>query len=80
MVPKAVPGLVRCSALDGRGCAHGSRFRSSCPRRHLCQPEIQNFGVSALGHEDVSRLDVAMDDALGVGCLERIGNVDAERQ
>ena len=29
----------------------------------LRQPEIQNLGVSALGHEDVRRLDVAVDDA-----------------
>ena len=51
-----------------------------CPLRHLGQPEIQNLGVSALGDEDVSRLYVAVDNTLGMGCLERIRNVDAERQ
>ena len=81
MVPRAVPGLVRFSALATVGCAHGSRFYYSTTRgRHLGQPKIQDFGVSALGYEDVSRFNVAMDNTLGVRRLERFGNVDAERQ
>ena len=31
------------------------------------QTEIQNLGVPTLGHEDIRRLDVAMDDALRHG-------------
>jgi hypothetical protein len=40
--------------------------------------EIQNFGVAAVGDENVGGLDVAVDDALGVGGVERVGNFDAE--
>jgi len=40
--------------------------------RDLGESEVQNFGPSAGGDEDVSRLDVTMDDALCVGRLESI--------
>ena len=36
--------------------------------------------MSAPGDEDVGRLDVAMDDALAVRSIERVGNLDRERQ
>ena len=42
------------------------------------QTEIENFGVSSVGHEYVGRLDVSMDDALGVGGIERVRNLDAQ--
>src|ERR1700688_1103296 len=49
-------------------------------RLHLRQTKIQNLGASALGDENVRRLDVAMHDALGMGRVERVGNLDAESQ
>src|ERR1700741_3424151 len=36
--------------------------------------------MAASGYEDVSWLDVAMDDALGVRSIQRIGDLDTERQ
>ena len=42
------------------------------------QPEIKQLGVTAIGHEDVGRLDVAMDDPLGVRSFERVGELDAK--
>ena len=46
----------------------------------LASPKSRYLGVSALGHEDVSGLYVAVDDALGMGRFERIRNVDGEGQ
>jgi hypothetical protein len=36
--------------------------------------------VAALGHEDVGRFDVAMDDAGSMSRVQRVRDVDAERQ
>ena len=36
---------------------------------HLGQAEVENLGVAALGHKNVCRLDVAVDDAFG--CARR---------
>ena len=60
--------------LDGRG---GFRAGNGA---HLGQAKIQNFGVSALGDEDVGGLDVAMDNSLGVGGVESVGDFDADVQ
>ena len=46
----------------------------------LGQSEIENLGVPALGDENVRGLDVAVDDAFGVRGVERIGNLDGERE
>jgi hypothetical protein len=46
----------------------------------LRQPEVENLGMAALGYKDVGRLDVAVDDPLGVCGVQRIGNLDGERQ
>ena len=46
---------------------------------HLRQTEVENLGVAALGDEDVRRLDVAMDDALGVRGVERIRDLNRQR-
>ena len=42
------------------------------------QTEVENFGVTTLGHEKICGLDVAMDDAFGVGGVEGIGNLDCQ--
>ena len=34
--------------------------------------------MAALGDEDVGRLDVAVDDAFCVSCVERVGNLDGQ--
>ena len=62
------------------GIGSGDLARRGRRGRDLRQSEIQNLCVSALGDEDVSRLDVAVDDALGVGGIERVGDLDGERE
>ena len=59
--------------LLSRSCGH----RQSIQRRPR-QPEIEQLCVTAIGHEDVGRLDVAVNDSLGVGGFERIGELHAE--
>jgi hypothetical protein len=36
--------------------------------------------VTAVGHEDVGRLDIAVDDSFGVCGIERVGDLDGEGQ
>jgi hypothetical protein len=47
-------------------------------QRRPRQAEIEQLGVAAIGHEDVRRLDVAVDDPFGVRGFERIGELHAE--
>ena len=44
----------------------------------LREAEIENFGIAALGHKNVCRLDVTMDDARGVRRVQRIGNLKGD--
>ena len=46
------------------------------PRRQLRQAEIEHLRVAARRDEDVGRLDVAVDDALRVRGVQRVGNLD----
>jgi hypothetical protein len=46
----------------------------------LRQAEIQNLGMSSFSYEDVRWLYIAVDNAFGVGCVERIGNFNGERE
>ena len=62
-------------------------FAYRCCRRihsyglHLCRQDfdkakIQQLDLSALGDEDVRGFDIAMDDALAVGRIQGIGDLD----
>ena len=42
----------------------------------LRQPQIEDLGLAARGHEDVRWLDVAMDGAGGVRRLQHVGNFE----
>ena len=68
--------LLQC-LLDGRPRALAI---SGILKRHLGQTEIQNFGMAALGDEDIRRLDISMDDSLGVRCVECVGDLNRQAQ
>jgi hypothetical protein len=44
----------------------------------LGQTKIQNLRLATLGHENVRGLDIAMNDALRVRGIQRVGNLDCE--
>jgi hypothetical protein len=46
--------------------------------RHFCEAEIQNLGVAPLGHKDVRRFDVPVDDALGVRCVQPVRDLNGD--
>jgi len=45
---------------------------------HFGQSEVENFGVTAIGDEEISRLYIAMDNSLVVRGIKGVGNFDAE--
>ena len=53
---------------------------TAADRPDLGQPEIENLRVAAAGDEQIRRLDVAVDDPGSVRRLERVGDLDRERQ
>ena len=73
-----VSELMRIGADGGErvrvGMRGGRRFRGG----DFGEAEIENFGVAAAGDEDVGGFDVAMDDLLGVGGVEAVGDIDGE--
>jgi hypothetical protein len=46
----------------------------------FAKPKVQNLGLAALRHENVGRLNVAMHNTLVVGCIQRVGELDSQRQ
>ena len=76
IVPSALPGPVRRATPAAIGAV------SSPPPlgRTFGQPEIENLRVAASGDEQIRRLDVAVNDPGGVRRLERVGDLDRERQ
>ena len=49
-------------------------------RNKFSETKVKDLGVAAAGHEDIGGFDVAMDNALGVGSVERIRDFDGELQ
>ena len=43
---------------------------------HFGEAKVQDFGVAALGNEDIGGLNVAVQDAFGMGSVKGIGEVD----
>ena len=56
------------------GAMNGGRRRLAADRLdQLCEAEVDDLGVALLGHHDVGRLQVAVDDALLVRARETLG-------
>jgi hypothetical protein len=71
-VPIAAPGLVRCgssSSVAPSIVAADARLCGIC----LARPN-ENLRLAALGDEDIGGLDIAVDDALRVRRVQRVGH------
>src|SRR5262245_9663132 len=55
-----------------------SRRSESLLGTDFCQTKVQNLGLASMSHEDVRRLDVAVDDVRAMCRIERIGHFDAQ--
>ena len=62
-----------CRSIAG----HGFQRRATVIRQ-LRQPKIEDLGLPAGSQKNVGRFQVAMHDALVVGDIERIGNLDSD--
>src|SRR6266568_5887923 len=62
------------------GCVahHRYRRRVAMRARDFGQTKIKNFGVSSPRNKNVGGLNVAMNNALGVGGLESISNLESQ--
>src|SRR5208282_1176382 len=69
--------MLRIHSLSVKSPGPARRTACECD---FCQPEIQNFGVAALGHENVRGFDVAVNDSFSVGGIERVGHFYGQQQ
>ncbi len=77
--PGAGEHILRIACGVGRSSHRFTYARAARVRRQqFCQAEIENFRVAAAGDEKVGGLDVAMNDALGVRGVQRVGDFDAD--
>ena len=63
-----------------RCCGRASISHVAENGNNLRQSEIEDFGVPPLGHKDVRRLYVSVDDARRVRSIERVGHLDPKQQ
>src|SRR5262249_61563080 len=63
--------FLRKSGLSLTGKGWGAEIK-------LGKTEVKNFGVTTPGDENVSRFDVAMNDALGMCRIERFRHVNGQ--
>ena len=76
-MPTAVPGLVRWSDSTV-ACVAPSELL--VPVVTLARPKSRILAWPALGHKDIGGLDIAVNDILGVRGVERVSDLDGQRE
>jgi hypothetical protein len=64
--------------VRGRGRIGRRRGLGGPAGFQLGQPEVQDLGLPVVGDKQVGRLDIAVDDALLVRGIQRIGDLDGQ--
>ena len=64
----------------GEGVASFGHSALGAGNIYFREAEIENFCVSALSDENIGGLNVAVDDSLGMGGVESVGNFDRNLQ
>jgi hypothetical protein len=62
--------------LHGRG-AQGYTLVLKCDLR---KSEVQNLCLPSIRYEDVRGLDVPVNNSVGIGCIQRVCNLDSQIQ
>src|ERR1700740_1297740 len=65
------------NAGGGRQCANAIEGGFAL-RRKLCKAEVEHLGLAALRNENISGLDVTVNDATGMSCIERVGDLNGD--
>src|SRR5204863_8523849 len=60
--------------------SHRRSHYPACHRSDLRQPEVENLSMPSLRNEDVRWLDVTVHDASRMRGVQRIGDLDSERE
>ena len=67
--------LCGVHALSGHCLGWGG---AAAFKAYFGEAEVENFGVATVGDENICRLDVSMDDALGVRGIQCVGYIDGD--
>ena len=79
-MPTVLPGLVKSCGSMVAICSVARVVPELTGGFHFCQTEIENFGMAAFGDENISGLDVAVNDSLPVSGVERVGDFYGDRK
>src|SRR5262249_31762290 len=63
-----------------RRFARGVHTGCDTLRHQLDESKVEYLGLSAIGHKNIRRLNIAMNDPLGMGDIKRVRNLNAQSQ
>ncbi len=72
--------MLHAHSLNRIGGLCGLRSPRITLRSQLRQTKIENLRVTSFRHKDIGRLDVAVDDACGVGSIQSIGDLNRQTE